>query len=250
MCWDEGLPLGNGNLGALVWGDGHPVNISIDRTDIWDLRPVPEYQSKEYGYQLMRRWEEEGRIDCLKRVYESPYRRPGPTKIPLGRIELEFDANTNFESAKLSLEEATASFCLEGSIVGKVYIHANKPIGFILVSGCDAPQARLRPPLFKREKAGNSGSASGSGSLADLGYDPPKIKSGGNRSCYEQEGWNGFRFAVCLVWETSPLPLGYRKCCCKAIRGSLRFYRQFRAVGRMFLSEIFVLKAHFSYLQQ
>jgi len=29
--WDEGLPLGNGLLGLLVWGDGCPLNLSLDR---------------------------------------------------------------------------------------------------------------------------------------------------------------------------------------------------------------------------
>ena len=29
--WDEALPLGNGILGALVWGDGNPLKISLDR---------------------------------------------------------------------------------------------------------------------------------------------------------------------------------------------------------------------------
>ncbi|MFA6243402.1 MAG: glycoside hydrolase N-terminal domain-containing protein, partial [Candidatus Hydrogenedentales bacterium] len=48
--WDEALPLGNGLLGALVWGDGKPLNISLDRTDLWDLRPVPEFHTEEYTY--------------------------------------------------------------------------------------------------------------------------------------------------------------------------------------------------------
>lgn len=45
--WDEALPLGNGILGALVWGNGQPLRISIDRADLWDLRPVPEFHSAE-----------------------------------------------------------------------------------------------------------------------------------------------------------------------------------------------------------
>jgi len=49
MVWDEALPLGNGLLGGLVWGDGGPLKISLDRTDLWDLRPVPEFHSDEYS---------------------------------------------------------------------------------------------------------------------------------------------------------------------------------------------------------
>jgi len=86
--WDEALPLGNGLLGALVWGDGKPLRISLDRTDLWDLRPVPEFHTEEYSYATMRQWVREGRIKDLHRLYDQPYGHPGPTKIPAGRIEL------------------------------------------------------------------------------------------------------------------------------------------------------------------
>src|SRR4249920_226674 len=54
--WDEAIPLGNGMLGALVWGDGKPLKISLDRADLWDLRPVPEFHSEEYTFQKMLEW--------------------------------------------------------------------------------------------------------------------------------------------------------------------------------------------------
>ena len=59
MVWDEAMPLGNGLFGALVWGDGKPLRISLDRTDLWDLRPVPEFQGKDYSYRTMRQWVKE-----------------------------------------------------------------------------------------------------------------------------------------------------------------------------------------------
>lgn len=36
--WDEGLPLGNGFMGSIVYGR-NPLKITVDRTDLWDLRP-------------------------------------------------------------------------------------------------------------------------------------------------------------------------------------------------------------------
>jgi hypothetical protein len=44
---DEALPLGNGTLGALLWGEGRPLRISLDRADLWDLRLVPEFHSPD-----------------------------------------------------------------------------------------------------------------------------------------------------------------------------------------------------------
>lgn len=33
LNWDEALPLGNGKLGTLVYGDG-PLRLSVDRVDL------------------------------------------------------------------------------------------------------------------------------------------------------------------------------------------------------------------------
>ena len=82
MVWDEAMPLGNGLLGGLVWGDGKPIKISLDRTDLWDLRPVPEFHGKDYTYKTMREWEKAGRVKDLLAMYDNPYNRPAPTKIP------------------------------------------------------------------------------------------------------------------------------------------------------------------------
>ena len=45
--WDEGLPLGDGKLGSLVYGSG-PIRISLDRIDLWDNRPTD--RSLEPGF--------------------------------------------------------------------------------------------------------------------------------------------------------------------------------------------------------
>ena len=100
MVWDEALPLGNGILGALVWGDGAPLKISLDRTDLWDLRPVPQFESEDYSFDTMRQWVSEGRLADLHALYDHPYGNAGPTKIPAGRIEI---ASTNRRCSKRPL---------------------------------------------------------------------------------------------------------------------------------------------------
>ena len=109
QTWDEAIPLGNGLLGALVWGDGAPLKISLDRTDLWDLRPVPEFHTKEYSYKTMRQWVKEGRLADLHRLYDAPYGNAGPTKIPAGRIELTVGGKPVFKEAALNLAKAMAT---------------------------------------------------------------------------------------------------------------------------------------------
>ena len=36
--WDEGMPLGNATVEALVWRKENALRLSLDRTDLWDLR--------------------------------------------------------------------------------------------------------------------------------------------------------------------------------------------------------------------
>ena len=123
------MPLGNGLLGALVWGDGKPLRISLDRTDLWDLRPVPEFHSAEYSYKMMRQWVKEGRIDDLHRLYDKPYGYPGPTKIPAGRIELTFDGDPKFQTASLDIAKAMAEMHLSDGTVARVFVHATGASG-------------------------------------------------------------------------------------------------------------------------
>ena len=38
--WDEAMPLGNGMVGNLVWEKEGKLRFSLDRADLWDLRPM------------------------------------------------------------------------------------------------------------------------------------------------------------------------------------------------------------------
>jgi hypothetical protein len=193
MVWDEALPLGNGILGALVWGDGAPLKISLDRTDLWDLRPVPEYNSPDYTFKKMIEWHHAGRHDDLVRLYEQPYRRPeSPTKIPAGRIELTFPGNPAFVNANLWLPHATATVELQNRVHVSVQVHATQPVGLIRMPWAAGAQPKLVAPAF-----------GGQGSLGKLGYPAPAEQSGEDWQAFTQEGWQGFRFAVYLAWKRS-----------------------------------------------
>jgi hypothetical protein len=46
--WDEAIPLGNGMLGALIWEKDHKLRMSLDRADLWDMRPMNGLHRKEF----------------------------------------------------------------------------------------------------------------------------------------------------------------------------------------------------------
>lgn len=193
MTWDEALPLGNGVMGALVWGDGSPLRVSLDRTDLWDLRPVPEFHSPDYTFGRMLEWHREGRVGDLVRMYEDVYSRPeAPTKIPAGRIEFHFGQGVRFTGASLDVAEAVVRTQLADTEV-RVFLHARKPVGLISVRGA----ANVIPQLI----APDFGGRHGGGELAKLGYPPPEETSGDAWQAFTQQGVEGFRFAVYVAWR-------------------------------------------------
>ncbi len=202
--WDEALPLGNGLLGALVWGDGHPLRISLDRTDLWDLRPVPEFSGPDYSYQRMRQWVKEGRIDDLHRLYDKPYGNPGPTKIPAGRIELSFGEESVFAETSLDVAKAIAEMRFKNGAIVRVLVHATEPLGLISVTAGKPIVVALRAPPFAGKVSEEAGAGKiSAGDLATLRYDAPQQQGGDTWTGYLQKGWGDFRFAVVLACRPS-----------------------------------------------
>lgn len=199
MVWDEALPLGNGTLGALVWGDGAPLRISLDRTDLWDLRPVPEYHSEDYDYTRMRQWEKEGKVKELEALYDNPYHQPAPTKIPAGRIEIKLPEGAIFERAQLSAQVPAATVRFKGGSA-RVWVHATLPAGFITLEGLTPASVTLQAPAFGGKDTATEKPGIVAGDLSELGYAPPVLSAGEDWQAWVQEGWGGFRFAACLVW--------------------------------------------------
>ena len=201
--WDEALPLGNGILGALVWGDGQPLKISLDRTDLWDLSPVPEFQAANYNYATMRQWHEQGRHADLVRVYEAPYNRPAPTKIPAGRIELTLPGKARFLDTSLTLADAMAEMRFTNGPRARLFLHAEQPVGMIQFKS--APPHGITPKLLAPPFGGNIINAArggiGAGDLAQLGYPAPVRSSGHNWQAFTQQGAQGFHFAAYLEWR-------------------------------------------------
>ena len=195
------MPLGNGMLGALVWGDGHPLTLSLDRADLWDLRPVPEFHSPEYTYQQMVDWHHAGRHDDLVRVYEAPYHRPAPTKIPAGRIRLSFSDQVALASATLSLSDAQAGVSFAGGTTVRVFIHATQPVGMIRVTSGSPPDVALVAPAFGGAVGESAEGGIRAGDLAQLGYAAPVETAGSNWRAFEQQGAEGFRFAAYIAWR-------------------------------------------------
>src|SRR5579883_2977786 len=201
--WDQGLPLGNGNLGVLVWGDGSPLRLSLDRADLWDLRPVPEWAEPNSTYAQMRQWVEEGRIDQLHRLFDEPYLiHPGPTKIPAGRLELD---HGRIVRSQVHLASALAEVELEQGGHLTTFVHATEPVGWLHGTHLLAiPSFQVVAPAYAGDdQLHDFDFASQSvGSLASLGYPAPIPRQEPALQGFVQSGWGNTRYAVVAGWQS------------------------------------------------
>ena len=51
--WDEGIPLGNGGAGALLWGGGDTLNVTLDRADFWHNIVCSRYGSSDFTWDTL-----------------------------------------------------------------------------------------------------------------------------------------------------------------------------------------------------
>ena len=132
--WDEAIPLGNGQSGALIWGGPRQLRFSLDRVDIWD-ETIPEgvFQD-QFSYADLTRLAREGRIEEIRRIYREPCELLLPTKLPAGKLLLDFDRDGNVES-RLSLEAAIAEIRIGEDITLHSFLHATERVGMLRCTG-------------------------------------------------------------------------------------------------------------------
>lgn len=103
--WEQGLPLGNGKIGAMVWAGSkdRPLTVSLDQAEIWELRGSKLAADKTWTeYKTLL---EQGRGDELDGfVYDS--RKPHLMRIPVGRLELRNAGAVQSHRCRLSLRKA------------------------------------------------------------------------------------------------------------------------------------------------
>ena len=92
----EGAPVGNGEIGAVIWGDGSPLTFSLDKADFWELRGDDPSAGPEFNRKNLEKWIAEGNTKDLRRAFEVPRNamgnpqgsRPYQTKLPVGQAKL------------------------------------------------------------------------------------------------------------------------------------------------------------------
>ena len=189
--WDEAIPLGNGLLGGLLWGEDHTLRLSLDRGDLWDERPSKRFLEvrDRFNWATMQRLVAENRMAEFNDIFDSNYEYDAPpTKLPAGRLEITLDASQSLAAFELNLATAEAIARLQGGSEIRAFVSAAKirePVAMLRIPGPAMKDLSLRAPE----------------SVKKLHYPPARPGQAGNLRWFEQPGAYGFAYVVCAGWK-------------------------------------------------
>lgn len=167
--WDEALPMGNGDLGCLIWNKSHKLRFSIDKAGIWDCSGAPENQ-EGFTYDNLKRLIKEKRQKEINQIFDDCYSKTTPTKLPTGKLILDLGVRKNIVSS-LNLTSAEATLTV-GNIILKSFIHAEEDYGLISINKSNVKTTLDKPNYaIKGVRQFKFSSKGISQSLKNLSYD-------------------------------------------------------------------------------
>ena len=175
--------------------------MSLDRADLWDMRPMKGLHRKEFSYKFVQQKVKDKDYKIVQEYFDVPYdKEPAPTKIPAAALEFPIDAFGKVQSVHLDIQRALCDVQWENGTTLETFVHATQPVGwfrFQRVTG------EFKPEIIAPRYQGAvqvSGDPVGGDDLSRLGYKPGTIKQTKNRITYNQPGWNGFAYEVSISW--------------------------------------------------
>ncbi|WP_346238713.1 glycosyl hydrolase family 95 catalytic domain-containing protein [Niabella insulamsoli] len=192
--WDEAVPLGNGAIGALIWEKEGALRFSLDRSDLWDNRPIEGYSNSSFNLEWIRQHVDAGNYQpVLDYTEKFMANKTAPSKIPAGAIEFNIK-DWGVKDVRLSTDSALCTVKWKSGITMQSFVHATKPVGWFRFEGLKHDLAiRFLPPAYESSKARETLHAD---DLALLGYEQGPVQQQQGEIIYEQKIWGGEKYYV------------------------------------------------------
>ena len=195
--WDEGLPLGNGEIGSLVYGS-NPLKITVDRTDLWDLRPNEVTLEKGFNFKNLVKLSMSGKDEDWKereRLFEDVFMgKPYPSKITAGHIELCFDEDAKNIYYTLDIDNPIVKIYADNRYIAEVFVFDEPNAGVIKLH--EKAEINLHIPAYLSGKPeGGSGIGDNAGKMS-LGYPEARFFENDGFKWYEQNTRTDYSFGI------------------------------------------------------
>ena len=198
--WDEAMPLGNATVGELVWQKGDKLRLSLDRIDLWDLRPIEAFQGEDYSFEWVKDHVRKGDYDPVVDLFEKKSYLAAPSKIPGAALEVDISSLGPVIENRLFLNNALCEVKWESGASMKTFVQADGDVGWIVFENIpESFDIQLVPPEYQVK--GDDEAGLGSSSLALLGYPQGEVKREGNLITYHQRGWKDYFYDVAVDWK-------------------------------------------------
>lgn len=200
--WDEGLPLGNAILGALLWEKNNRLRMSLDRIDLWDLHSADFIKSNNFNFKWIYEQLQKNNYGVVQEQFDTPYNSLAmPTKIPGAALEFNTKDFGKVKKSHLYIKDAIAEIKWENGIRMQSYVHATKPIGYFIFTGVEETfSPELFPPSYNIT-SGQSDNSHAGGDLVRLGYTQGDVIKTPKKITYHQVGSDGFFYDVAVEWR-------------------------------------------------
>ncbi|HJS56018.1 MAG TPA: hypothetical protein VJ765_15810 [Chitinophagaceae bacterium] len=202
--WDEGIPLGNGWLGVLIWQKDGKLRMSLDRVDLWDDRPMPEIDKLKFKWVVEK--VKMNQYDSVQTIGDKPYEKyPAPTKIPGAALEFDLDKIGKVKQVSLDISNGLSVIEFDNGIKFFNYIHATRQAGYF---GFEETSHEIIPELiipgYNTGNAGKPANSVSGQSLERLGYKKGTVKKGFDYIHYHQPTWKDNYYEVYVKWYRFP----------------------------------------------
>ncbi|MCB1120959.1 MAG: glycoside hydrolase N-terminal domain-containing protein [Verrucomicrobiae bacterium] len=181
--WDNALPLGNGLIGGLLWGEGRELRLSLDRGDLWDERGNHDVYDPRRNFQTLLLAVEKRDRETWERYFDATYNKSKWTKIPGGRLVITLPEGISTETFHLDFREALATVELTRGEKASAFFSATDRIALLRVP-YGSRFAFVRPE-----------------SIDKLGYPPPQIVSSDQSISYTQKTAEDLVFNFTVKWQ-------------------------------------------------
>ncbi len=201
--WDQGLPLGNGQQGALIWQKDKAVRFALDRADLWDERPMKNFDRPEFSFDWVRMQHAGNNYKKVQELFDEPYNKDvTPTKLPGAALEITpLAAWGNINSATVDIFKALAAVKWSSGVRLQSFVSMVQPLGFFRIQGSkNVPLIKLIPPPYGESPQAEGDVVNGN-ALSRLGYKPGKVDSIFSGYMYTQIGWEGFSYRVTVFFN-------------------------------------------------
>ena len=199
--WDEAIPLGNGMLGSLVWQKDGNLRFSLDRADLWDLRPMENIDFNKWKFIDVYKYWKNNQYEEVQKAFDEPYDRlPAPSKIPAGALEFDVRSLGKVKSVSVDTRSACCTVWWECGAKLTTFVHAGKTMGWYRFENLPGSVGiTMVTPAYSRKGDGKQVDQSMS-DLDQLGYPQGEIVKGSNALTYNQKGWGDFSYQINTQW--------------------------------------------------